>query len=110
MNAAKGYASDAAAMAKSALAMPDVQAIGKQVGSQTVGSIVAGVSFASAIAWMDVVRSVMTKLPGMKANGKMHFVVTALMTTLLSVIVITVAGRVTKRDLKASPPVYAVTG
>ena len=89
--------------------MDVLKTIGVQLETQSLNAVVAGFSFASAIAWMDLVRwmiSVMIKVP---KNGGAYFALTAVFTTLLSIIIFIVLSMVSKNVVKPLPPVYAVT-
>lgn len=84
-------------------------AIAQQLEAQSLNSIVAGFSFASAIAYMDLVRWVISQVVRVPKNSGYHFLMTALLTTLLSIVVYMVIKRFVKPDLKApAAPVYAV--
>ena len=86
---------------------------GTQLETQSLNAIVAGFGFASAIAWMDVVRSIVARVgkqAGLSSNGATQSAMIALLTTLLSVVVFMVMSRLSKRAPKeAAAPVYAVT-
>lgn len=84
--------------------------LASQVESQALNSIVAGFSFASAIAYMDLVRWALSTLIKVNKNGGQYYLMTALLTTLLSIVVFMVVKRFLKPDLKApSAPIYAVS-
>jgi hypothetical protein len=85
-------------------------ALASQVENQALNSIVAGFSFASAIAYMDLVRWALSQLVKVNKNGGYYYLMTALLTTLLSVVVFMVVKRFVKPDIKApSSPIYAVS-
>lgn len=85
-------------------------ALASQVENQALNSIVAGFSFASAIAYMDLVRWMLSQLVKVNKNGGYYYLLTALLTTLISVVVFMIVKRFVKPDLKApSAPVYAVS-
>jgi hypothetical protein len=87
-----------------------LQQIARDVQAQSISSMLGGFSFAAAIAWMDVVRFIIANLIKTPKNGGMYYLITALMTTLLAVMVFTVLNMVTKEDLKRpDQPVFAVT-
>jgi len=79
--------------------------------SQSLNSIVAGFSFASAIAWMDFVRFVISKMVQVSKDGASYYALAALFTTLIAIIVYmivkTVAFNVQIREPQS--PIYAVT-
>ena len=76
-----------------------------QINSLT--SIVGGFSFAAAIAWMDAVRWMISQVVKVQRNGGTYYLLTALFTTLLAVLVFTVIKRVDPR-VKRQDPIFAV--
>ena len=84
-------------------------AISRELETQSLNSVVAGFSFAAALSWMDLVRWTIHQVVKVQKNGGMNYALTALFTTLLSVIVYMVISRISKRVKKPSAPVYAVT-
>ena len=85
-------------------------ALASQVESQALNSIVAGFSFASAIAYMDLVRWIISQVIKVNKNGGYYYLLTALLTTLLSLVVYMVIKQFLKPDIKSpSAPVYAVS-
>ena len=70
-------------------------------------SVATGFYFASAVAWMDVIRAVLTKSKLTKNNSQSFFALTAVLTTLLSVIVSMVITKIDK-NVRAAKPVFAV--
>jgi hypothetical protein len=90
-------------------AMKSTVAVAHQLEAQSLNSIVAGFSFASAIAYMDLVRWVIAQVIRVPKNSGYHYLMTALLTTLLSIVVYMLIKRFVKPDIKApSAPVYAV--
>jgi len=84
--------------------------LASQVENQALNSIVAGFSFASAIAYMDLVRWALSTLIKVNKNGGQYYLMTALLTTLISIVVFMVIKRFLKPDIKApSAPIYAVS-
>ncbi|BAT22661.1 hypothetical protein [Yellowstone lake phycodnavirus 3] len=83
-----------------------------QLEAQSLNSIVAGFSFASAIAWMDVVRWIISQVVLVSKNGGQYYVLSALFTTLLAIVVYMVIKAVAVNVKINDPqqPVYAVTG
>ena len=85
----------------------------KQVASefetQSLNALVAGFSFAAAIAWMDVVRWTIASLIKTQKNGGVYYLITALMTTLLSIIVYMLVVRINGKVKKPAQPVFAIT-
>ncbi len=86
-----------------------LKSIGVQLETQSLNSVVAGFSFASAIAWMDLVRWMISVLIKVPKNGGAYFALTAVFTTLLSIIIYILLSAVSKTVVKPPPPVYAVT-
>lgn len=88
-----------------------ISSVALQVEAQSLNSIVAGFSFASAIAWMDVVRWIISQIVAVSKNGGQYYVLSALFTTLLAItvymIIKAVASNVKINDPQS--PVYAVT-
>ena len=84
-------------------------AIGTQFEVQALNAVVAGFSFASAIAWMDAVRWMISQVVKIPKNGGSYFFLTALVTTLLSIVVYMLLSRVSKKVTAPAAPVYAVT-
>jgi hypothetical protein len=88
-----------------------LSSVALQLESQSLNSIVAGFSFASAIAWMDVVRWLISQIVQVGKNGGQYYLLSALFTTLLAILVYmlikSVARNVTINE--PSQPVYAVT-
>ena len=86
----------------------DIKKIPADAANDTVNFIVAGFSFASALAWMDVVRWIINSFVNVKSNSGLHYVGTAVLTTLLTVVIFVI---LTKSGLKYTKiqPVYAVT-
>lgn len=83
--------------------------VASQLEAQSVNAVVAGFSFASALAWMDVVRFIIGQLVKVNKNGAQYVLLTALMTTLLSIVVYMVIARFSKKVAAPMPPQYAVT-
>ena len=88
-----------------------LQNIALQLESQSLNSIVAGFTFASAIAWMDVVRHLISMIVQVGKNGTQYYILSALFTTLLSIVVYLAIKTLVKNVAIAEPsnPVYAVT-
>ena len=85
--------------------------IALQLETQSVNSIIAGFSFASAIAWMDVVRWLISQMVQVNKNGGQYYLLSALFTTLLAIIVFMLSKAFIKNvEVKEpSAPLYAVT-
>lgn len=90
-------------------AFKTVSLVSQELQTQTLNSIVGGFSFAAAMSWMDFSRWVITQVVKVPKNSGIQYVVTALMTTLLSIIVYMVISRFNKKITKPAQPVYAIT-
>jgi uncharacterized membrane protein required for colicin V production len=86
-----------------------ISSISSELETQSLNSIVAGFSFAAALSWMDLVRWSIHQVVKVQKNGGVNYALTAIFTTLLSVIVYMIISRVSKRVQKPTAPVYAVT-
>ena len=88
-----------------------ISSVALQLESQSLNSIVAGFSFASAIAWMDFVRFIISRVIQVSKDGASYYAMAALFTTLIAIIVYmlvkTVAYNVDIREPQS--PMYAVT-
>jgi hypothetical protein len=86
-------------------------AIATQVEAQSLNSLIAGFSFASAIAWMDVVRWIISQVVHVEKSGGQYYVLSALFTTLLAIVVYMVVKTLIKNVEIKEPaqPIYAVT-
>ena len=87
-----------------------VKSISNQLETQSLNSIVAGFSFASAIAWMEAVRWILSQLVNTPKTGASYVFLTAIFTTLLSIIVFMIISKINKNISQPTSPVYAVTG
>jgi hypothetical protein len=90
-------------------AIQTVNLVSQELSSQTLNSIVAGFSFAAAMSWMDFVRWSITQVIKVPRNGGRQYVLTAFLTTLLSVVVYLAVSTVSRRVSKPAQPVYAIT-
>ena len=90
-------------------AIQTVNLVSQELQTQTLNSIVAGFSFAAAMSWMDFVRWSITQVVKVPRNGGRQYVMTAFLTTLLSVVVYLVVSTVNRRVSKPAQPVYAIT-
>jgi len=61
--------------------------VSQELESQSLNAIVAGFSFAAALSWMDLVRWLVNQVVKVNKNGGMNYTLTALFTTLLSIVV-----------------------
>ena len=85
--------------------------IATMIESQSLNAIVAGFSFASAVAWMDVVRYIISQVINVNRNGGNYYLLTALFTTILAVVIYLITKAVAFNIQVNEPqaPVYAVT-
>lgn len=86
-----------------------VTLVSQELETQSLNAIVAGFSFAAALSWMDLVRWIVNKVVSVKQNGGMNYTLTALFTTLLSIIVYLAMSRLSTRVQKPTQPIFAVT-
>ena len=77
--------------------------------SQSLNSIVAGFSFASAIAWMDVVRWIIANLIKVNKSSGSFILLAAVLTTVLSIVVFMVLSRLSPKVQQPQSPIYAVS-
>lgn len=82
--------------------------VAEGVKSDSLNFVVAGFSFAAAVAWMDLIRWAVANVVKVKQNGAIYFLLTALLTTLISVLVFVIVNRFNGKVTKQQP-VYAVT-
>ena len=87
-----------------------LKTVGVQFETQSLNAVVAGFSFASAIAWMDLVRWLISTVINVPKNGGAYFALTAVLTTLLSIVIYMILTRLSKNVVTPQAPVYAVTG
>ena len=83
--------------------------ISAELEAQSLNAVVAGFSFAAALSWMDLVRWMIHQVVKVQKNSGTNYALTAVVTTLLSVIVYMIMTRVSKRVQKPAPHLYAVT-
>ena len=86
-----------------------VTLVTRELESQSLNAIVAGFSFAAALSWMDLVRWIVNQVVKVNKNGGMNYTLTALLTTLLSILVYVGISRVSTRVQKPTQPIFAVT-
>jgi len=91
--------------------MSGLMGVATQLEAQSLNSIIGGFSFASAIAWMDVVRWIISQVVKVNRNGGQYYVLSALFTTLLAIVVFMVVKMFIKNvDIKdPQSPMFAVT-
>jgi len=85
-----------------------VSDVASQFTSQTGNFVVAGFSFGAAIAWMDLVRYIIAQVVSVPKNGGTYYLLTAIFTTLLSILVFMIMNR-TLGTKAPSQPIFAVT-
>ena len=89
---------------------PEVLAtISRELETQSLNAVVAGFSFAAALSWMDLVRWAIHQVVRVQKNGGLNYALTALFTTLLSVLVFIIISRFSTRVKKPAAPVFAIT-
>jgi hypothetical protein len=86
-----------------------VTLVARELESQSLNAVVAGFSFAAALSWMDLVRWIVNSVVKVNKNGGMNYTLTALFTTLLSILVYVSMSRVSTRVQKPAQPLFAVT-
>ena len=77
--------------------------------SMSLNSIVGAFSFASAIAWMDVVRWIIANLVKVPKSSGLFTALAAVLTTLLSIVMYLLLSRVSSKVREPNQTVYAVT-
>ena len=90
-------------------AMSTVNLVTQELETQSLNAIVAGFSFAAALSWNDLVRWVIQQLIQVPKNGGAQYTLTAILTTLLSIVVYMVISRISTRVSKPAQPVFAIT-
>jgi hypothetical protein len=88
-----------------------ISSVALQLEAQGLNSIVAGFSFASALAWYEVVKAMVAKLAKVGGGGIKHDLIAALITTLLAIFVYMIVKNFVKNvDIKEpSQTIFAVT-
>jgi|TARA_R110000803_G_scaffold42961_3_gene91964 hypothetical protein len=90
-------------------ALKTVNLVTQELETQSLNAIVAGFSFAAAMSWMDVVRWTISQIVKVPKNGGAQYALTAVLTTLLSIVVYMIISGVSTRVSKPAQPVYAVS-
>jgi len=90
-------------------ALKTVDLVTQELQTQTLNSIVGGFSFAAAMSWMDFIRWAITQIVKVPKNGGFQYALTALLTSLLSVIVFLVITQINSTIKKPAQPVFAVS-
>lgn len=88
-----------------------LSSVALQLEAQSLNSVVTGFSFAAAVAWMDAVRFMISQVVQVSKNGGQYYVLSAIFTTLLSILVyMLIKTFVTNVKInEPSQPLYAVT-
>jgi len=86
-----------------------VSQVATEFEAQSLNAVVAGFSFAAALSWMDLVRWATHQIVKVNKNSGMNYAITAIVTTLLSVIVYMILSRASKSVRKPVAPIYAVS-
>jgi hypothetical protein len=93
--------------------LQELQRISRDVAGrlegQALNSIVQGFSFAAAMSWMDVSRWAISRVVKGSKNSGLQYTLTATMTSLLSILVYLIVSAVSKRVIKPTAPLYAIT-
>ena len=87
-----------------------LEMVSKQLESQSLNALSSGFFFAEALAWMEVSRSVIGQFIRGNKNGVLPMTLTALATTLLSILVFMVITAISPKIERPKMPVYAVVG
>lgn len=82
--------------------------VASEFTSQSANFVVAGFSFGAAIAWMDVVRYVIAQVVSVPKNGGSYYLLSAIFTTLLAIVVFLLMNKVLGTP-KPAQPIFAVT-
>jgi hypothetical protein len=90
-------------------AIKTVNLVTQELETQSLNAIVAGFSFAAALSWMDLVRWIIGQLIKVPKNGGSQYLLTAILTTLLSIVVYLTVARISTRVSKPAQPVFAIT-
>ena len=90
-------------------AIETVNLVSQELQTQTLNSIVAGFPFAAAMSWMDFIRWAITQIVRVPKNGGSQYALTALLTSLLSVIVFMIISRINNQVKKPAQPIFAIT-
>lgn len=83
--------------------------VASEFEAQSLNAVVAGFSFAAALSWMDLVRWMTHQVVKVQKNSGMNYAITAVVTTLLSIVMYMLLSRASKRVVKPVAPIYAVS-
>lgn len=87
-----------------------LEVVSKQLETQSLNALTQGFFFAAALSWMDVSRWVIGQFVKGNKNGGVPLTLTAVATTLLSILVFLIISTISPRVTKPTAPVYAVVG
>jgi len=87
-----------------------IENLSSQLEGQSLNALTQGFFFAAALSWMDVSRSVIGKFIKGNRNGVFPLTLTALATTVLSILVFMIISAISPRVTKPTAPVYAIVG
>lgn len=91
------------------MSQPIVHKLSTEFETQSLNAIVAGASFAAALSWMDLVRWFTSQVIKIQKNSGLNYAITAVLTTLLSIVVYMILSATSKHVVKPVNPVYSVT-
>lgn len=86
-----------------------VTLVTQELETQSLNAIVAGFSFAAALSWNDLARWIIKQVVKAPKNSGMEYGLTAVLTTLLSILFYLIISQTSKRVSKPVQPIYAVT-
>jgi hypothetical protein len=87
-----------------------ISAVGLQLEAQSLNYIIAGFAFASAVSWSDMARAIISRVVEVGKNGMQYYFLSALFTTLISIIVyMAIKALATNVTIKEPQVMYAVT-
>ena len=95
--------------AVSTTAQEVVKTVASELEVQSLNAVVGGFAFAAALSWMDLVRFLVQAIVRVKSNSGAHYALTALLTTVLSIVVFLVVRTLNKDIKRPTQPIYAVT-
>lgn len=91
------------------MSMQTINLVTQELETQSLNAIVAGFAFASALSWMDFARWMVSRVIKVPKNGGIQYGLTAVLTTLLSIVIYLLISRLSTRVSKPAQPVYAIT-
>lgn len=87
-----------------------LETVSKQLETQSLTALSQGFFFAAALSWMDVSRWVIGQFVKGNKNGGVPLTLTAIATTLLSILVFLIISTLSPKVTRPAQPVYAVVG